>query len=454
MYDKLTSWFIFVKKKSLNARFCLDKSSKRFEKEPGLCIVMAAAVMERLIGGKVTNRRREEAMSRKGNKRGYLRGVRLFAAAGAVMALVAVVALEGCGGGGGNTGITPFAGVWVANSGHPNVQHYPGLDFRVLGTFAFPPQPVLNSPFAAPQDTLFDANSNLWVVDGGSGGGTGAAVFRFLFSQVVSLNSTPAPVPNFVLKALTGPVTFQFPQFGVFDTNGNLWVSDSAANAIFKFSAGQLAAASGIGVTPAAVLTNIAPPAIPAFIGPLGIAFDGSGNLWVDNNGSTNIVEITAAQLAAANGITGVLPATIVNSSIIPGGLPTINNPWGIVFDTGGNMWITNEQNTPPPVGCAGSVVEFANGTFAGPGVVTPAAHVVITPTVIGGTFSLCDPNGITMDKAGNIVVANAVGNSLAQYTAAQITSSGSATPHTFVIGAATALTAPTGLIFGPLTLN
>lgn len=391
-------------------------------------------------------------MSNKGNKRIYLTGLCLHVAVGAVLVLVAAGALGGCGG--GNSGVTPFAGVWVANSGKPNVQHYAGVDFRVSGTFPFPPQPVLNSPFVAPQDTLFDASNNLWVVDGGNAAGVGSAVYRFLFNQVASLNSTPAPTPNFILKALVGPVTFVFPQFGAFDSAGNLWISDSGANAIFEFSSTQLAAAGGIGITPTAVLTNAAPPAVPAFNGPLGIAFDSSGDLWVDNNGGTTIVEITAAQLAAAVGVTGVLPATILNSGAVPGGLPTINNPWGILFDAAGNMWITNEQNTPPPVGCAGSIVEFASGTFTGPGVLTPPAAVAIGPTPISGTFSLCDPNGITMDKSGNIVVANAVGNTLSQYTAAQITSSGNTIPNTFVAGAATALNAPTGLTFGPLTLQ
>ena len=75
-------------------------------------------------------------MSNKGNKRGYLTGVCFFAVAGAVMALVAVGALGGCGG--GNTGVIPFAGVWVANSGTPRAQHYAGIDFRVAGTFNVP----------------------------------------------------------------------------------------------------------------------------------------------------------------------------------------------------------------------------------------------------------------------------------------------------------------------------
>ncbi len=175
----------------------------------------------------------------------------------------------------------------------------------------------------SPQDTLFDSNNNLWVVDGGAndGKGTGAAVYRFLFNQVISLNTNSTPAPNFTIKALlpVGGTTFLFPQFAAFDATGDLWVSDSAANVIFKFSTAQLSSASGVGLTPAAILTNIAPPAPQAFNGPLGIAFDGAGNLWVDNNGGTTVVEIAAAILNTAAGTTGVLPHTVLNSDGAPG---------------------------------------------------------------------------------------------------------------------------------------
>jgi hypothetical protein len=367
----------------------------------------------------------------------------------AIMVLLSA-AFIGCGG--GNSGVAPLAGVWVANSGAaggvPRAQHYSGANLQFTGTLSIPPLPVLNTPFVAPQDTLFDSGNNLWVVDGGNGTGTGAAVYKFLFNQVISLNTTSNPPPSFVVKALLGPITFKFPQFATFDSAGSLWISDSGANAIFKFSKAQLLLPSGAGLTPAAVLVN---GAVPAFNAPLGIAFDGAGNLWVVNNGTTTIVEISAAQLAAAGGVTPATATTSLLSSLV-GGLATINNPWGILFDGSGNMWFTNEQVSVSA--CSGSVVEFASGSFTGPGPVTPAPKVVITQTAVGGTQSLCDPNGITMNKNGNVVVANAAGNSLAEYFASQITSTGNPTPHTFVAGAATLLNAPTGLTYGPVSLK
>lgn len=373
----------------------------------------------------------------------------LVTAMGAVMMLLAIGTM-GCGG--GNSGVAPFAGVWVANNSVPPTGlHFPGADFAFGGTFAFPPTPRLTSAFVAPQDTLFDTNNNLWVVDGGNGAGAGSAVFRFLFNQVISLNTTSNPAPNFVIKALTGGITFVFPQFAAFDAAGDLWVSDSGANAIFEFSTAQLGTGAGFSGTPKAVFINpAAPPNI--FNGPLGIAFDASGNLWVENNGGTSIVEIAAAVVNAATGVSTPALNTVLTTNVPPpGGLPNISAPWGILFDGNGNMWITNEQLPAP---CSGSVVEFTKAAISGGGIITPAANVVITQTAVGGTSSLCDPNGITMNKKGNIVVANAGGDSLAEYTASQITATGNPTPHTFVVGATTLLKGPAGLTYGPLSLK
>lgn len=385
----------------------------------------------------------------------------LITAVGAVMMLLAIGSM-GCGGGGSNSFVAPFAGVWVANSAPPtNVLHFPGAVFHSGGTFASAPRPLLTTPLVFPQDTLFDSSSNLWVVDGGSGAGVGAAVYKFLFSQLAILNSTPNPVPNFVIKNITGAPTFSFPQFAAFDAGGNLWVSDSATNpiaagevgAIFKFSAAQLGSGTSFSGTPAAVFTN---PAVGpgAFDAPLGIAFDASGNLWVNNNHGSTIVEIAAGVVNAAAGVSTPAIATTLTTNIPPpGGLANINNPWGMLFDSSGNMWITNEQlSVAVPPACSGSVVEFTKAAISGGGTIIPPANVVITQTMVSGRSSLCDPMGITMNTSGDIVVSNF--GWLSQYNANQISSTGNPAPHTLVAGVATLLNSPAGLTYGPLTLR
>jgi len=361
---------------------------------------------------------------------------------GAVMAVIAAIAI-GCGSS-SSSFIVPFAGVWVANGGGADALHYSGVELHLTGSVNINPKQKLNTgTLVSPQDTLFDGGFGMWLVDGGKGDGlgTGAALDHYTSVQLASLNTTSDPVPAIVIKS----ASFNFPQFAAFDSSKNLWVSDSANNVIFEFSAAQTTTVSTVPIVPVATLTNV------NFNGPLGIAFDSGNNLWIENNGGTTVVEVASAVLTAAAGITPVPLATTLNASTV-GGLLTINNPWGLVFDADGDLWITNEQLSVSA--CAGTVVEFSKASISGFGNLTPAPSVVLTPTAVGTTFSLCDPNGITMNKQENIVVANAAGNSLARYSSSQIGASGSPVPALLIFGGATTLNGPTGLIYGPLSLQ
>ena len=69
---------------------------------------------------------------------------------------------------------------------------------------------------------------------------------------------------------------FTTPVHGVFDTQGDLWVSDSGSNAVFEYTTAQLA------VGRPNVIPNITITSNPAFTEPIGIAFDAAGDLLLD----------------------------------------------------------------------------------------------------------------------------------------------------------------------------
>ncbi len=381
-----------------------------------------------------------------------LRGRGLFAAIGVLLALASTAVL-GCGGG-GNTSIFPFAGLWVANSTGQSIMHFTGTQVNVQGISTFPAKTVLHSTlFISPQDLTFDAKGNMWVVDGGlnNGLGTGAAVYEFAQAQLKNLNSQPSPSPVFIVASTRAAPFFNFPQFGIFDSASNLWVSDSGNNEIFKFSAAQLRNPTRLATSPAAALQGTT---AGVFDGPLGMAFDAKGNLWVANNAGNTIVEISFAALSVASGpVNPIAPVTTLSNPA--GGPLNIDNPWGMLFDTNNNLWFTNEQLD---VGkCAGTVTEFSGTLIAGGGTLTPTPTVVLTQTAISSTQSLCDPNGISMTAAvapapvGNLSVANAGNSSLAVYVPNQLSGSGNPTPNLFIIGP---LMGPTGLTYGPLSLE
>lgn len=398
-------------------------------------------------------------------------GLAALAAGATALAL----SVTGCGGG-SSGGPAPASGValWVTtqtNSQSAGVLEFTQNQLRHLSIANVAPKKRnLSKSFFAPQDTLFDLDNDLFVVDGGDAHADDTeAVYVFSPKQLMKLKSNDAPVPVFTISKLGGDVPFIFPQFGALDASGNLWVSDTGLQdgqdtdgdvgigVIFKFTSQQLAASTGVGLTPAAVLEG------PNLLGPLGMAFDGGGNMWVANNGGTTLVKIASTTLSSASGVVSPVPvaATFESNDATP---PSINGPWGLAFDDAGDLWVSNEENIIIPVASAainlaaapaapetpGSVVEFSEATVsAASGTSTPTPAVVLTPASVDSVSSIDDPQGLTIDLQDDFLfIANAAGDSISGFSLDGI-ASGSPVPNVFVFGDNTTLNAPAGLTIG-----
>jgi sugar lactone lactonase YvrE len=218
-------------------------------------------------------------------------------------AIALTVLATGCGGDNSSIPaivrpVTPdINGLWVANSGGPNVLQFPDKQVGADGVVNRKPHLILNSSspaFTSPQDPLFDPSGDLWVVDGGTDG-SGEGVFEFTQAQLQALRKTPNPTPVFAITNSAGVPGFNFPQFAVFDADGDLFIEDTGGNVIDAYTAMQLASSSGTGLVPACAFSS------SDFNGPLGAVFDSSGNLFVAQNGGTTIVRINAADLSLTN---------------------------------------------------------------------------------------------------------------------------------------------------------
>lgn len=373
--------------------------------------------------------------------------------AGAIALAASVV---GCGGDSSSSHpfihhvTTDITGLWIANSGGPNVLQFLDAQVGADGVFNHAPHLINSSgSFTNPQDTLFDPSGDLWVVDGGTDG-TGAGVFEFTQAQLQALHHTPNPTPAFGITSVAGVPGFSFPQFAVFDTAGDLFVEDTGANLIDAYTAMQLTATSGAGLAPACVFSST------AFNGPLGAVFDISGNLFVAQNGGTTIVRINAADLSLTNpacspGPVALTPEVILSSTVpVVGTPPSINGPWGLALDGSGNLWASNEQLIGDTAVLPGTVVEFTAADITETG--TPIPAVTLTSTTVDTLDTLDDPQGISFSPNNALAVANDANNTISVYLASQLGASGSPVPNTFVSGSKTKLNAPTGLIFGPST--
>jgi sugar lactone lactonase YvrE len=175
--------------------------------------------------------------------------------------------------------------LWVACSGNSTVIE---LASAQLATSGSPTPPIVisapSSGLTRPVGLAFDASGDLWVANS-----TPSTVVEYTPAQLVG---TGDPAPTVKLSSVA--MSLSAPQFLAFDGGGNLWVANGEGLTTFTVAAytpAQIAAGSGNPV-PAIALSSFTNSDAPA-----GLAFDGSGDLWVSTINS--IVEFTPSQLAA-----------------------------------------------------------------------------------------------------------------------------------------------------------
>ena len=127
------------------------------------------------------------------------------------------------------------------------------------------------------------------------------------------------------------------------------------------------------------------------FRNPWGIAADGSGNVYVADQGNLKIRKITANGIVttlAGNGTQGATNGTGISTSF--------NYPSGVAVDAAGNVYVADRENSKiRKISAAGIVT-----TLAGKG--TPGAT---NGTGASASFSL--PSGVAVDGSGNVYVAD-----------------------------------------------
>jgi sugar lactone lactonase YvrE len=211
----------------------------------------------------------------------------------------------------------------------------------------------------------FDGYGDLWVANNDSS----------TLSEYDLSDSYDYPCNDFgfvyvissALNSLLGPTGIAF------DSHGNLWVANGTGNTLVEYSEAQIYPSTGGALTPAITLTANG----NSIHGPMMIAFDAGGNLWVANGNQVNyssVVEFSAAQLAASGSPTPKVTLTPNAGSL--------NQPTGLAFDASGDLWVSNIGGN--------TVVEFTPSQIASSGSPTPSV------TVSGA--SLSGPAGLAFD--------------------------------------------------------
>lgn len=189
--------------------------------------------------------------------------------------------------------------------------------------------------FFYPTNLTEDKSGNLFVAD--------------TYNQRIRKITAAGVVTTFVGGGSTGPgngalvdgsgatARFQGPAGMVFDGSGNLYVADEGNNVIRKItSAGVVTTYAGSGSTG----YQDGPALTAEFAAPRGLAIDGTGNLFVAEYGGNRIREI------ATNGtVTTVAGSTASGSADGIGTAASFNSPSGLAFDASGNLYVVDNGN-------------------------------------------------------------------------------------------------------------
>lgn len=236
--------------------------------------------------------------------------------------------------------------------------------------------------------TAFDSAGNLWVTDY-----INQRILKFTTAQLASGESTPTVMI----------LTSKEPWGIAFDAQGNLWVGYYNGNKVLEYAASDVGSWSGAFTDPTPMLTIDSPN------GPLGLAFDQNGSLWIAGFDVPVTYKVSSSAIAGGSGT--INPTDSLVS-------PFLDHGSGLAFDRAGNLWEGTE---------AGYIVGYASAQLGA------SSHGAPTfAQQAGSSFSF---DAVAFDNSGNLWAATESPD-LALFSPAQLTSGDLSVPaRTLTVG-------------------
>lgn len=246
-----------------------------------------------------------------------------------------------------------------------------------------------------PISTATDAAGNVYVADAGN------HMIRKISPNGTVSTLAGAGYAGYADGQGTSAV-FQHPSAIAVDGSGNVFVSDQQNHRIRK-------------ITPSGSVTTFAGSGSPGFADgtgtgasfqyPMGLAFDGLGNLFVADAYNHRIRKITPSGTVSTYAGTGAVGS--VNSTAL---LSTFNYPMGLALDAAGNLYIADRFNhMVRKISASGNVT-----TLAGSGSIGSS-----NGAGTGASFNYA--NGVAVDGSGNVYVADQQNNMIRKITQAGV---------------------------------
>ncbi len=209
--------------------------------------------------------------------------------------------------------------LWESNFNSNSIVEFAQAQIRALARNSAPSAVVTiaedgGGTLNGPEGITFDTAGNLWV-----GSENGQLVLMYTPDQLAASGN---PTPHLILNG--NSFSFSSPSLPVFDTAGNLWIVDEdisngvgGTGEIFEYTSAQVSALMSESGTKH--VDPVLGVASPDFVELEGLAFDGSGNIWVADEEANTVDKIPASQINPSGLSQNVTPAVVLSPANMPG---------------------------------------------------------------------------------------------------------------------------------------
>ena len=228
------------------------------------------------------------------------------------------------------------------------------------------------------------------------------------------------------------------------DGAGNIYFADSANHCIRKVNAATSVISTVAGIGGSAGNTGDNGQATAAKLNsPVGVAVDGSGNIYISDQGNSRVRRVSAATgiitTVAGNGTAGYVADNVAATST------RINRPYAVALDATGNFYIADYGNNRirKVTVSTGIITTFAGTGLAG----------FFGDGAAATTARFRNPEGLAFDASGNLYIADCGNNRIRVVNTSGIinTVAGNATnvyAGDGIPATATGLNGPVGIAF------
>ncbi len=254
--------------------------------------------------------------------------------------------------------------------------------------------------FSQVRKVAVDASGNIYIAD------TGTSEIYELYAATGKLaviagggstapSATPIAATSISMISPTGLAV---------DASGNVYIADAGLGEIYEVyaSSGNLVLLAGGGAS--APATTAASPTGVSLSNPSGVAVDAAGNLYIADNGNNEIEELYAAGVNSGNlAVIAGGGAGSPSTTASPATTVALNGPVDVALDAAGNLYIADSWNNEIEELYASGVNQGQLAVIAGGGANAPGYNATTATSVL-----LNDPQAVAMDAAGDVFIADA----------------------------------------------